>query len=294
MNTSQPNPYKRHRFPAEIISHCVWMYFRFCLSYRDVEELMAERGVSLTYEAVRYWCRKFGQIYANQLRRRRPRPGDKWHLDEVFLTIHGERHYLWRAVDQDGHVLDILVQSRRNKKAAKRFFRKLLKGLTYVPRVVITDKPKSYGAAMHELLPHVEHGSLAPPMRSFTRRRNLGVYKAVNGLIFLFSRRFCPGRHCEIDFRTRCFHMGLELIVNFRSAGARDPIAPGEDTNDKRAMMPEQSPMDADIEHVATLIVELLIPLQDRYQRTYPCRITLEKAGHRMRQRALALQLPPD
>ena len=131
------NPYKRHRFPAEIISHCVWLYFRFCLSYRDVEELMAERGVILTYEAVRYWCRKFGQVYANQLRRRHPRAGDKWHLDEVFLTINGTRHYLWRAVDQEGHILEILVQSRRDKKAAKRFFRKLLKGLTYVPRVII-------------------------------------------------------------------------------------------------------------------------------------------------------------
>jgi putative transposase len=157
MNTSQTNPYKRHRFPAEIISHCVWLYFRFCLSYRDVEELMAERGVILTYEAVRYWCRKFGQAYANQLRRRRPQPGDKWHLDEVFLTIHGERHYLWRAVDQDGHVLDILVQRRRDKHAAKKFFRKLLKGLTYVPRVIITDQLKSYGAAKREMLPSVEH-----------------------------------------------------------------------------------------------------------------------------------------
>jgi putative transposase len=158
MNTPPPtNPYKRHRFPAEIISHCVWLYFRFCLSYRDVEELMAARGISLTYEAVRYWCRKFGQVYANQLRRRRPRPGDKWHLDEVFLTIRGERHYLWRAVDQDGNILDILVQRRRNKKAAKKFFRKLLKGLTYVPRVIITDKLKSYGAAKQEILPGVEH-----------------------------------------------------------------------------------------------------------------------------------------
>jgi putative transposase len=151
------NPYKRHRFPAEIISHCVWLYFRFCLSYRDVEELMAERGIILTYEAVRSWCRKFGQAYANQLRRRRPRPGDKWHLDEVFLTIHGERHYLWRAVDQDGHILDILVQRRRDKHAAKKFFRKLLKGLTYVPRVIITDQLKSYGAAKREILPGVEH-----------------------------------------------------------------------------------------------------------------------------------------
>jgi putative transposase len=158
MNTPPTsNPYKRHRFPAEIISHCVWLYFRFCLSYRDVEELMAERGVILTYEAVRYWCRKFGQAYANQLRRRQPRPGDKWHLDEVFLTINGERHYLWRAVDQDGHVLDLLVQRRRDKHAAKRFFRKLVKGLTYVPRVIITDKLASYGAAKRELLPSIEH-----------------------------------------------------------------------------------------------------------------------------------------
>jgi putative transposase len=151
------SPYKRHRFPAEIISHCVWLYFRFCLSYRDVEELMAARGVMLTYEAVRYWCRKFGQAYANQLRRRRPRPGDTWHLDEVFLTINGARYYLWRAVDQDDQILDILVQRRRDKTAAKRFFRKLLKGLMYVPRVIITDQLKSYGAALHEILPSVEH-----------------------------------------------------------------------------------------------------------------------------------------
>jgi putative transposase len=151
------NSYKHHRFPAEIISHAVWLYFRFCLSYRDVEELLFARGVLVTYEAIRQWCRKFGQVYANQLRRRGPRPGDKWHLDEVFLTINGERHYLWRAVDQDGHVLDILVQRRRNKKAAKKFFRKLLKGLTYVPRVLITDKLTSYGAAKREVLPSVEH-----------------------------------------------------------------------------------------------------------------------------------------
>jgi putative transposase len=152
-----PNPYKCHRFPGEIISHAVWRYYRFRLSHRDVEELLFERGIVVSYEAIRKWCRKFGQDYANKLRRRRPRPGDKWHLDEVFLTINGERHYLWRAVDQDGNILDILVQSRRNKKAAKKFFRKLLKGLTYLPRVVITDKLKSYGAAKREILPGVEH-----------------------------------------------------------------------------------------------------------------------------------------
>ncbi|PWT86704.1 MAG: IS6 family transposase [Acidobacteria bacterium] len=149
--------YKNHRFPIEIISHALWLYFRFCLSFRDVEELLFERGVVVTYEAIRKWCRKFGQPYANQLRRRRPRPGDKWQMDEVFLTIKGEHHYLWRAVDQDGNVLDILVQRRRDKRAAKRFFRKLLKGLTYVSRVIVTDKLKSYGAAKREILPGVEH-----------------------------------------------------------------------------------------------------------------------------------------
>jgi hypothetical protein len=122
MNTPSTNRYKHHRFPAEIISHGVWLYFRFCLSYRDVEELLLARGIIVTYEAIRKWCLKFGQAYANQLRRRRPRPGDKWHLDEVFLTINGARHYLWRAVDQDGHILDILVQSCRNKQAAKKFW----------------------------------------------------------------------------------------------------------------------------------------------------------------------------
>jgi putative transposase len=127
------------------------------LSYRDVGELLAERGVVVTYETIRRWSRKFGQTYANALRRRRPRPGDKWYLDEVFIAINGEQHYLWWAVDQDGNVLDILVQSRRNKAAAKKFFRRLLKGLQYVPRVLITDKLASYGAAKREVLPSVEH-----------------------------------------------------------------------------------------------------------------------------------------
>src|SRR3712207_4441181 len=146
-SSTAASPYKGHRFPQEIIAHAVWLYFRFSLSYRDVEELLAERGIVVTYETVRQWCLKFGQQYANQLRRRRPQPGDKWHLDEVFLKINGKTSYLWRAVDQDGNVLDILVQSRRNKVAATKFFRKLLKGCTYVPRVLITDKLGSYEAA---------------------------------------------------------------------------------------------------------------------------------------------------
>jgi putative transposase len=157
MNTPFPNRYKHHRFPAEIISHGVWLYVRFCLSSRDVEELLFARGIIVTYEAIRQCCRTFGQQYANQLRRRRPRLGDKWHLDEVFRSINGERHYRWRAVDQDGHELDSLVQSRRDKKAAQNFFRQLLKGLTYVPRVIITDQLKSDGAAKREMRPGVEH-----------------------------------------------------------------------------------------------------------------------------------------
>ena len=152
-----PNPYAGYRYPAEIISHAVWLYFRFTLSYRDVEELLAARGIIVTYETVRQWCLKFGRDFANELRRRAPRRGDKWHLDEVYLNINGRWYYLWRAVDQDGYVLDILVQPRRDKRAAKRFFRKLLKGLRYVPRVIITDKLKSYEAARKEVMPGVEH-----------------------------------------------------------------------------------------------------------------------------------------
>jgi putative transposase len=119
--------------------------------------MLAMRGVTLSYETVREWCLKFGQTYAKGLRRRSPRPGDQWHLDEIFLKLNGRIHYLWRAVDQDGDILDIMVQSRRDKKAAKKFFRKLLKGLRYVPRVIITDKLKSYSAAKAEVLPSVEH-----------------------------------------------------------------------------------------------------------------------------------------
>jgi putative transposase len=149
--------YKGYRFPPEIISHCVWLYFRFSLSFRDVEEIMAERGIVLTYETIRQWCLKFGQTYANVLKKRHPQTGDKWHLDEVFLKINGKQYYLWRAVDQDGNVLDILVQSRRNKQAAKKFFRKLLKDLEYIPRVIITDKLASYATAKKEIMPSVEH-----------------------------------------------------------------------------------------------------------------------------------------
>ncbi len=155
--TTAPNPYRGFRFPAEVIEHAVWLYHCFSLSLRDVETILAARGIVVSYESIRDWSLRFGHMFANVLKRRRPRPGDRWHLDEVFIRIRGKAHYLWRAVDQDGHVLDILVQSRRNTKAALRFFRKLLKGLQYAPRVIVTDKLKSYAAAKRKILPHVEH-----------------------------------------------------------------------------------------------------------------------------------------
>ncbi|MFE7245495.1 IS6 family transposase [Streptomyces sp. NPDC057580] len=151
--------YRGFRFPREVIAHCVWLYHRFALSLRDVEELMLERGTEVSHETIHQWTRRFGPVYANALRRCRPKPGDKWHLDEVFVKIQGLQRYLWRAVDQDGNVLDILLQNRRDKAAARRFFRKLLKGTRTVPRVVVTDKLRSYAAAHREVMPSVEHRS---------------------------------------------------------------------------------------------------------------------------------------
>ena len=156
MNTTKPS-YQRHRFPSEIISHAVWLYHRFCLSFREVEELLAERGVTVTYESVRQWCQKFGPAYARKLKKQQGRLSDTWHIDEVFITIQGERQYLWRAVDQDGDTIDILVQRRRNQRAAERFFRRLLKGQGREPRWLITDKLRSYDAAHRTVMPTVKH-----------------------------------------------------------------------------------------------------------------------------------------
>jgi putative transposase len=130
----KPDPHYRHRFPAELISHAIWLYHIFSQSFRDVELLLSERGIIVSYESIRRRCLKFGASFANNLRRRRLRPGDKWYLDEVFIRIKGDQHYLWRAVDQDGIVHDVLVQASRSVEAAKRFFKRLLKGLLYVPR----------------------------------------------------------------------------------------------------------------------------------------------------------------
>jgi putative transposase len=151
------SPYAGHRFPAEVIGHAVWLHFRFPLSLRMVEEMLAARGIAVSHETIRQWARKFGQEFANRIRRRLPQAGDKWHLDEIAIKIAGVTHWLWRAVDQSGMVLDVLVQRRRDKRAAKRLLRKLLKKQMRAPRVMVTDKLPSYGAAKKELMPSVEH-----------------------------------------------------------------------------------------------------------------------------------------
>jgi putative transposase len=194
---------------VEIISHCVWLYHRFPLSLRDVQEMMMARGVVVSHETIHQWSRKFGQSFADGLRRRRARPGDKWHVDEVFIKINGKTHYLWRAVDQHGNVLDILVTSRRDAKAATRFFRKLLTKLRYVPRVLVTDKLRGYPVAHRRLMSSVEHrrskylNNRAENSHQPTRQRERAMKKfrspggaqrflsAFSGI----SPDFRPGRH---------------------------------------------------------------------------------------------------
>src|SRR5947207_1611195 len=163
--------YYGHRFPPEIISYAVWVYHRFWLSFRDVEDLLAERGIIVSYETIRIWCQKFGPGYARSLKRRQGRLGDTWHLGEVFIRINGQQHYLWRAVDQDGDVIDILVQPRRDQRAAERFFRRLLRGQGKEPCRIVTDKLRSYSAALtkdsgrsrprHRTIRQQSRGSLA-------------------------------------------------------------------------------------------------------------------------------------
>lgn len=150
--------FRGHRFPREIINQVVWLYFRFSVSYREVEEMIAFRGVLLTYETVREWCDKFGPYFAEELRKKkRPKLGNKWFLDEVFLKINGVQHYLWRAVDQHGAMIDILVQPKRDRFAAERFLRQLLRRTDREPRVIVTDKLRRYAAAKRKVLPHVTH-----------------------------------------------------------------------------------------------------------------------------------------
>jgi putative transposase len=151
------NPYKYHNFDELVIGRAVWLYSRFTLSLRDVSEIMYERGTVVSYESIRQWNLKFGQLYANEIKRRRAKRGDKWHLDEICVVKNKKKYWVWHAVDEEGYELEVLVQSRRNKKAALRLLKKLLKHCRYSPRVMITDKLKSYGAAKKEVMPDVEH-----------------------------------------------------------------------------------------------------------------------------------------
>ena len=143
--------YARHRFPPDVIRQAVWLYFRFTLSFRDVEDLMAERGIEVSYETIRCWTLKFGTLFARNLRRARSSPTGRWHLDEMVVRIGGQRMYLWRAVDDEGEVLDMLVQKRRNKAAARKLLRKLLKNQGVHPESIVTDGLTSYGAATSEI-----------------------------------------------------------------------------------------------------------------------------------------------
>ena len=149
--------YKRHRFHPSIISHAVWLYYRFNLSFRDIEDLLAEKGITVSYESIRLWCIKFGPTYARKLKSKHGGFGDTFYLDEVFIKINGKQHYLWRAVDQDGEVIDVFVQNRRNGAAARKFFKRLLISHGGPPRKIVTDKLASYGVAKRELMPSVHH-----------------------------------------------------------------------------------------------------------------------------------------
>jgi putative transposase len=157
--TLPPVNYKRHRFPPEIIGYAVWLYFRFPLSLRLVEEMLFERGILVSYETVRRWALKFGQEFARRLKRKRPSRGDIWHLDEVGVSIAGKTHWLWRAVDQEGYVLDEILQTRRDSEAAARLLRRLLNKQGVAPKRIVTDKLGSYAAARKKIMPAVEHRS---------------------------------------------------------------------------------------------------------------------------------------
>jgi len=218
------NTYKRHRFPPDIISYAVWLYYRFNLSHRDIEDLLAERGITVSYESIRLWCKKFGPKFARRLKRKHQGYGDTFYIDEVFVKINGKQHYLWRAVDQDGEVVDVLLQTRRDGAAAKRFFKRLLKSHGGEPRKIITDKLRSYGVAHRQLMPDVVHDtsqyannraelSHQPTrvrergMRQFKSieqaQRFLGVHAAIFNL-FNLGRHLISARHYRI-FRQRAF-----------------------------------------------------------------------------------------
>jgi putative transposase len=216
------SPFAGYRFPAEVIGHAVWLYFRFPLSPRMVEEMLAARGIVVGHETVRQWALRFGREFADRIRRRLPRAGDKWHLDEVAVKIAGVKHWSWRAVDQTGMVLDVLVQRRRDKRAAKRLPRKLLERQCRAPRVLITDKLPSYGAAKREVMPGVGHrrhkgpNNRAESSHQPTRRRERQMkdFKSARQ-----AQRFLSA-HDQID---NLFHLRRDHVSasEYRAARAR-------------------------------------------------------------------------
>ena len=229
--------YKRHRFPSEIISYAVWLYFRFNLSHRDIEDLLAERGTIVSRESIRLWCIKFGALYARRLKRKHRGYGDTFFIDEVFVKINGKQHYLWRAVDQDGEVVDVYLQARRDGAAAKRVFKRLLRSHGGKPRKIVTDKLRSYGVAHRELIPETIHstkqyennraeqsheatrvrerGMRGPASRKFKSlkqaQRFLGTHSAVSNL-FNLGRHLVRAQHYR-DLRISAFAEWSRAVV---------------------------------------------------------------------------------
>lgn len=224
--------YKRHRFPPDVIQYTVWLYHRFNLSHRDIEDLLAERGITVSRESIRLWCNKFGLQYAKRLKRRHQGYGDTFFIDEVFVRIQGKQQYLWRAVDQDGEVVDVFLQARRDSKAAKRFFKRLLRNYHGEPRKIVTDKLRSYGVAHRELIPEAIHDtaqyannraelSHQPTrvrergMRRFKStlqaQRFLGVHAAVYNL-FNLGRHLVSAEHYR-NLRRDAFTHWTEIVA---------------------------------------------------------------------------------
>lgn len=216
--------YKRHRYPPQVISHTIWLYHRFTLSFRDVEEILASRGVIVSYESIRQWCLKFTPVYANSLRKKQGQLGDQWFLDEVFIKINGKQHYLWRAVDQDNNELDILVTKKRDKRSALKFFKKLFKSHGVTANRIVTDKLRSYPAALAELgceIPHdtaryrnniaeISHQKTRQQQRQMRQFKSIGQaqrFLSCHGVInnhFRQQRHLLKARHYRF-FRGRAF-----------------------------------------------------------------------------------------
>jgi len=200
------NIYKRHRFPPDIISYAVWLYYRFNLSHRDIEDLLAERGITVCHESIRLWCIKFGATYSRRLKRRHQGYGDTFYIDEVFVKINGKLNYLWRAVDQDGEVVDVFLQARRDGAAAKRFFKRLLRSHGGESRKIVTDKLRSYGVAHREVIPEAIHvtdqyaNNRAEQSHEPTRVRERGM------------RRFKSARQAQRFVST---HAAVSNLFNF-------------------------------------------------------------------------------